>query len=194
MFPFYNNPFTPFAPFGPAGPFAPFAPRVRRFIPTVDRKGIPELCTTGMIENVESSSEEETVDYGINPRIWNALPNQTLVLWKVRHPVSQNGASYAVTVVVPGSSNSTVTAPNTTAGTTKIKVVDNKSTQVEGRDVTVPTGSGSEEQQSYTTEHLVYIDKCAGIFRMLGVTAQNSPARTASGSNTPAESSAVKSK
>lgn len=176
-------------------PFGPFVPSIRRSIPTVDRRGIPEVCTTGMVENVESSSEEDTVDYGINPHVWISLPNQTLILWKVRHPVSQNGASYAVTVVVPtGSSNSTVVTPGATAGTTKVKVVDNKSTQVEGRDVTVPTGSGSEEQQSYTTEHLVYIDKCAGIFRMLGVTAQNSPARAASGSNTPAESSAVKGK
>lgn len=189
MYPFNINPFFP-----GLGPFGPIPVR-RRSIPIIDRRGIPEVCTTGVVENVESSSEEDTVDYGINPRVWRELPNQTLILWKVRHPVSQNGASYPVTVVVPtGNAYSTVTSPNTNAGTIKLKVVDNKSTQVEGRDVTVPTGNGSEEQQSYTTEHLVYIDKCAGIFRMLGVTAQNSPARTVSGSNTPTESSAVKSK
>lgn len=195
MGPFNNYPFNPFG-FPVAGfpPFFPGAMARRNTIPRLDPRGIPELCTTGLIENTES--EEATVDYGINPQIWRRLPNQTLVLWKVRHPVSQNGASLPVNVVIPtSSSSSTVTSPNTTAGTTKVKVVDNKSTQVEGRDVTVPSGSGSEEQQGYTTEHIVYIDKCQGIFRMLGVTAQNSPARAASGSNTPAESSvAAKSK
>lgn len=176
MYPFinpFNNPFD--APFGP---FRPFARRTN--IPTLDVRGIPEVCTTGMVETQESASGEDTVDYGINPRIWRALPNQTIILWKVRHPVSQNGASLPVNVVIPTSSSSTtVTSPNSNAGTTKVKVVDNKGTQTEGRDVTVPTGSGSEEQQSYTTEHIVYVDKCAGIFRLMGVTAQNSPARVA---------------
>lgn len=186
MFPFYNNPFPPFGPFG-------VVPPRRTNVPRLDTRGIPELCTTGIVENTEN--EDDTVDYGINPKVWKALPNQTVVLWKVRHPVSQNGASSPVTVVIPtGSSSSTVTSPNNSAGTTKVKVVDNKSTQVEGRDVTVPTGNGDENQQGYTTEHIVYIDKCAGIFRMLGVTAQNSPARAASGSNTPAESAAKSSK
>lgn len=191
MNPFYN----PISPFGiPVAGFPWGFPTPRRAgIPTVDPRGIPEVCTTGIVENTES--EDATIDYGINPRIWRALPNQTLILWKVRHPVSQNGASLPVTVVIPtGSSSSTVTSPNSMTGTTKVKVVDNKSTQVEGRDVTVPTGSGSEEQQGYTTEHIVYVDKCAGIFRLLGVTAQNAPAPSASGSNTPAESSSVKSK
>lgn len=192
MYPFIN-PFT--GPFGvPFGPLSPFACNNRRVrIPTVDQRGIPEVCTTGMVETVESSTgAEDSVDYGINPRVWRALPNQSLILWKVKHPVSQNGASLPVNVVIPsGSGSSTVTSSGSSAGTTKIKVVDNKSTQTEGRDVTVPTGSGSEEQQSYTTEHIVYIDKCAGIFRLLGVTAQNSPARvtptTPTTPDTPAE-------
>lgn len=186
MFPFYNNPFPPFGPFG-------VVPPRRVYVPRLDTRGIPELCTTGLVENTES--EENTVDYGINPRVWKALPNQTLVLWKVRHPVSQNGAYSPVTVVVPtGSSSSTVKSPNSTTGTSKVKVVDNKSTQVEGHDVTVPAGTAADNQQGYTTEHIVYIDKCAGIFRMLGVTAQNSPAPSVSGGNTPAESAAKSSK
>ena len=89
MYPFispFNNPF--------GTPFGPFARRPR--IPTVDQRGIPEVCTTGIIENLET---EESVDYGINPCVWKALPNQSLILWKVRHPVSQNGASLPVNVV-----------------------------------------------------------------------------------------------
>ena len=187
MNPFYN----PLNPFGlPAAgipPFLPFPGRRGTVVPRLDRLGVPLLVTTGIVENVES--EEDTVDYGINPCVWRALPCQTIALWKVRHPVTDNGASLPVTIVIPtGNSSTTVTSKNAAAGTTKIPVVDNKSTQVEGRDVTVPTGSGSSSpvQTSYTTEHWVYIDKAAGIFRLLGVTAQNSPARAASGSNTPA--------
>ena len=87
--------------------------------------------------------------------------------------------SLPVNVVIPtGSSSSTVTSKGSTSGSKKVSVVDNKGTKTEGRDVTVPTGNGSEEQQSYTTEHWVYINKCADTFRLMGVTAQNSPART----------------
>lgn len=145
-------------------------------LPRIDRFGIFELSSTGLVENLES---EETADYGVNPCAWHALPNRSIVLWKVRHPVSQNGASLPVTVVIPSGGRSTL---SNATGTAKVPVIDNKGTQVEGRDVTVPTGSGGggeQQQLGNTTEHLVYIDKCAGIFRMLGVTAQNSPARSA---------------
>lgn len=186
MNPFYD-PFNPYGlPIAGIPPFFPFLRRRGTVVPRLDRLGVPLLVTTGMVENTES--EEDTVDYGINPCVWRALPCQTIALWKVRHPVTDNGASLPVMLAVPtGNSSTTVTSKNSVAGTTKIPVVDNKSTQVEGRDVTVPTGSGSSSpvQTSYATEHWVYIDKAAGIFRLLGVTAQNSPARAAQ-SNTPA--------
>lgn len=182
MYPFYN---TPTFPFG--SPFIPFQARKR--VPTIDRY-IPELCTTGIVENTEGT---ESVDYGINPCIWKRLPNQTLALWKVRHPVSQNGASLPVNVVIPTSSSSTTVASvGVTTGTSKVSVVDNKGTKVQGGDVTVTTGNGSDEQASYTTEHIVYIDKCSDIFRLLGVTSQNSPVPS-SGGSAPTENS-VKSK
>lgn len=184
MNPFYNNPFFD-TPLG----FQPFFPLRRHVnVPRLDTRGIPFISTTDIVEDIES--EDEGVTYGINPCEWNALPCRTVILWKVRHPVSQNGASLPVSIAIPsGSRNSTVASSGSVSGTTKIPVVDNKSTQVEGRDVTVPSGSGSSSplQTSYTTEHWVYIDKAAGIFRLLGVTAQNSPARAASGNNTPAE-------
>lgn len=186
-YPFYLNPFGGFPLVG----FPPF-PLRRNIVPRLDTRGVPVIESTGIIENLE---EEDTVDFGVNPCIWNALPCRTIALWKVRHPVSQNGASLAASVIIPTNNKSTtVASTGIGAGTTRIPIVDNKSTQVEGRDVTVPTGSGSSSpvQTSYTTEHWVYIDKAAGIFRLLGVTSQNSPAR-ATGSNTPAES-AVKSK
>lgn len=172
-------------------PFFPPVP-VRRFIvPTLDQRGIYEVCTTGLIENLEG---ETTADYGISRRIWNALPCQCVILWKVRHPISQNGADLPVSVVVPTNSSDSTVAGSLNGS--KIPVVDNKGTQVQGRDVTVPTGStsgGTQQQVGYTTEHWVYIDKAAGIFRLLGVTSQSSPARAAvaseGGSDTPAAAS-----
>lgn len=174
MFPFYNNATSPLIPFAP---FGPFGMRRRTQVPTIDNRGIYELCTTGIVENQEE--DNESVDYGVNPKVWKALPNECVVVWKVRHPVSQTGASLPVNVVVPtGGSSSTVTSSNSTAGSKKVSVVDNKGTKAEGRDVTVPTGNAGDEQSTYTTEHWVYINKCADTFRLMGVTAQNSPART----------------
>lgn len=188
MYPLYNNPLV-FAPFG----FPPFFPARRRYnVPRLDVRGIPFISTTDIVEDTES--EEGGVTYGINPCEWNALPCRTVILWKVDHPVSQNGADLPVSVAVPGGSrSSTVASSGSVSGTKKVPVVDNKSTQVSGRDVTVPTGSGSSYpvQTSYTTEHWVYIDKGAGIFRLLGVTSQNSPARSSGSSNTPVESQAA---
>lgn len=165
----FNNPLNPLNPYW----WTPGVTTPASRIPRIDIGGIYELCSTGIIENLE---EESSVDYGVNPAAWKALPNEAVIIWKVRHPVTQNGASLPVNVVIPsGGSTSTVTSSNTTGATKKVSVVDNKSTQVQGSDVTVPTGSGGSEQQGYTTEHMVYINKCNDTFRLLGVKAQNSP-------------------
>lgn len=77
--------------------------------------------------------------------------------------------------------------------TTKIPVIDNKSTQVQGHDVTVPQGTAApapQVQAGYTTEHWVYIDKCCGIFRLMGVTAINSPAGATAATQSASASSA----
>lgn len=158
MYPFLNNSLgvPGFAPVFPWGPIAR-----RRNIPTIDMRGIPEICTTGIVE-------ADTVDYGINPCLWRQLPCQAIILWKVRHPVTAAGAALPVTVVTPtGSGASTVTPSGSTAGTSRTPVVDNKGSQVTGSDVTNAGGP--------FTEHLVYIDKAAGIFRMLGVTTTAAP-------------------
>ena len=190
MYPFFNTPFNPFGFPAMGFPFPAFVRRAN--IPRLDVRGIPVVSSTGLVENLDN---ETSADYGINPCVWRLLPCQSVILWKVQHPVSQNGASLPVTVVIPSGGNSTVISNGSSSGTTKIPVVDNKGTQVQGSDVTVPTGSssGSSQQIGNTTEHWVYIDKSAGIFRLLGVTAQNSPTN-ASGGNTPAENSASKSK
>lgn len=181
----YNNNFGPFGVPMVGFPFPPFPARRHR-VRTLDQHGIFEVCTTGMVE--VTGDENDTVDYGIDPDVWKALPCECVIIWKVRHPVSQNGAGLPVNIVVPTSGKTTVSngsnsgsGVTSTSTGTKIPVVDNKSTQVEGHDVTVPIGNGSgasTQQLGNTTEHWVYINKSAGTFRLMGVTAQNSPART----------------
>ncbi len=176
--------------------YNPFRPDFRvvvpgAVVPRIDAGGIFVLATTG-----KASVEEVSLDYGINPCQWNALPNEGILLWKVRHPATDNEDYLAVNVVVPTSAASTVTSSNSTAGTTKIPVVDNKGTQAEGGDVTNPVSSGGSEGSPLGsfTEHLVYFNKSSGIFRLLGVKAQNSPSRSGSqdSSDTPTAPSAQK--
>lgn len=154
------------------------------FVPRLDIGGIFTLTTTG-----KASTETETVDYGFNPCAWRALPEEGILLWKVRHPVTTEESAYAVNVVVPtsGSARSTVISPNTITGTTKVPVVDNKGTQTIGSDITNPTAGG--EANAYT-EHLVYFNKCAGTFRLLGVKSTTSTAEA----NSDAAPAAAKSK
>lgn len=165
-------------------------PVVRRVaLPKIDINGIPVIETSGYVEGMGANA---TVDYGINACVWRALPSRGVIVWKVRHPVTTTGATLPVTIVIPMSGNSsTVISDNANVGTKKIPVIDNKSTQVLGHDVTVPQGTAApspQVQAGYTTEHWVYVDKCCGIFRLMGVTAINSPAA----SGTPAESATSK--
>lgn len=159
---------------------------VPQFVPRLDIGGIYTLATTG-----KASAEAETVDYGFNPCAWRALPNEGTLLWKVRHPVTEAESGYAVNVVVPtsGSARSTVTSPNTTTGTAKVPVVDNKGTQTVGGDITNQTAAG--ETSAYT-EHLVYFNKCAGIFRLLGVKSTAGTAQANSDAAAPAAAKATK--
>lgn len=61
----------------------------------LDRGGIPVVATTGKVS--DASAAEPTVDFGINPCQWNSLPPEGILLWKVRHPVTETEASYPAT-------------------------------------------------------------------------------------------------
>lgn len=153
-------------------------PYVRRVIvPRIDNNSIPIIETSGIIEGTDENAE---VTFGINPCVWRALPNVSVVVWKVKHPVSPVGAELPVSIVIPSSNRgTTVASENSMLGTTKIPVIDNKSTQVLGHDVNVPSGTAAPSgqiQAGYSTEHWAFINKCCGIFRLMGVTAINSPA------------------
>lgn len=135
MFPLY--PFNPFIPIGQRN-------QIRR----IDVGGIYELKTNA--QQVTDAS----VDYGINPCYYNALPCECIVLLKIHQGVAAASATLPVTIVTPNSGSTTVNG--TTSGTTKVPVFDHAGNAVTGDSV------------SGTTEALAYINKKSGIIRLLG--------------------------
>ena len=102
---------------------------------------------------------DASVDYGINPSCYNALPCECIVLLKIHQGVATASATLPVTIVTPNSGTTTVNGTSnsgTASGTKKIPVVDHNGTAVTGASV------------AGTTEALAYINKKSGVFRLLG--------------------------
>lgn len=133
-------------------------PQAQINVPRIDVGGIYALSTNG----VAISDDSTTVDYGINPVLYNRLPNVSIVLLTISDDVPTGGETLPVTVVVPTSGTSTVSSSTsstgTSTGTTKVNVVDSQGTNVTGSNV-----SGS-------TQRLAYINKCSGTIRFLEFT------------------------
>ena len=121
-------------------------------LPRIDVGGIFKLSTNAV------TLTDTTVDYGINPCLYNRLPCESLVLLNIHADVPTGGEALPVTVVVPNSGTSTVSENNSTTGTTKVNVVDSQGTNVTGSNV-----QGS-------TERLVYINKSTGTIRFMEFT------------------------
>lgn len=121
-------------------------------LPRIDVGGIFKLSTNAV------TLTDTTVDYGINPCAYRALPCESLVLLTVHADVPTGGESLPVTVVVPNSGSSTVSENNSTTGTTKVNVVDSQGTNVTGSNV------------SGNTQRFVYINKSTGVIRLLEFT------------------------
>lgn len=139
----------------PLYPFNPFNPICQRNqIKRIDVGGIYELKTNAQ------QVTEASVDYGINPNYYKALPCECIVLLKIHQGVAASSATLPVTIVTPNSGSTTVNGTTNTSGTasgtTKVPVVDHTGTAVTGASV------------SGTTEALAYINKKSGIIRLLG--------------------------
>lgn len=135
----------------PLNPFSPMYFGQRNALRRVDIGGIYELRTNAQ------QVTEASVDFGINPNCYNALPCESIVLLKIHQGVPTASAALPVTVVVPsGSTTVTGNTNNTATGTAKTPVVDHNGTAV--------TGAGLAN----TTEALAYINKKSGIIRLLG--------------------------
>lgn len=164
---FINNPSlfgfpTIGLPFGPG----PVLPRRRSHL---KRLQIFELPTNGV------SLSDTSVDYGINPCLYNELPCECFIALRIRQAVPAGGAGLPVTVVTPtGSASSTVTTPGSATGTKKTPVIDHNHNQVVGSDV------------NEFTDAFALIDKGLGIIRFVNFV---SGGVEVSGGNTPAAAS-----
>ena len=128
-----------------------------------------ELPTT----NVTLS--EESVDFGIDRCIYNALPCDCYISLRVNHLVPEGGEALPITVVVPNSINSTNVVGTTNNGETKVGVIDHNSDPVVGADLET------------TTEVFAFVSKGRGIIRFVnfetagGAAATTQTAGTAAG-------------
>lgn len=135
--------------------------RTASAIRRVDVGGIYELTTNGV------QLTDASVDYGINPVCYNALPCESVVLLKIHAGTPAGGENLPVTIVTPNSGSSTVVNESgSSTGTTKKPVTDSKNNSVTGADV---IGN---------TERLAYINKQTGVIRFLEFTASTTPAPT----------------
>lgn len=153
-FPFGGFGFGSFGGFG-AGRNAAFGFGGNPNLQRVDIGGIYVLSTNAV------QLTDETVDYGINPCCYNALPCESIVLLKVHADVPAGGEALPVTIVLPTAGRTTLdatTPAGTASGTTKSPVVDSQGTQVVGEDI------------EGTTERLAYINKRTGVIRFLEFT------------------------
>lgn len=160
MFPTAFNPYWWMSqmpsPFG-GSPFG-FGQPQRGCYARLDQGGIPVLSTNAV------QLTEETVDYGINPRQYNSLPCESIVLLRIHAAVPEGGEALPVTIVVPSAGRSTLdastsaTGAGTATGTTKVPVLDSQNTQLIGDDIEA------------TTERFAYINKCTGVIRFLEFT------------------------
>lgn len=148
MFPFLNNFYWWLPQVVPAAGTAA--------LQRVDVGGIYELRTNAV------QVTDASVDYGVNPCAYNALPCESIVLLKIAASTTDTStgtaATLPVTVVVPNSGTSTVSTNGSSTGTTKVAVTDSQGNSVTGSDV---TGN---------TERLAYINKRTGVIRFLEFT------------------------
>lgn len=143
-------------------PFIPFMVNRSRGIRRIDVNGIYELSTNAV------QLTEASVDYGINPCCYNALPCESIILLKVHADVPAGGEALPVYVITPNMGQTTLATTGATTGTSKIPVVDSNNTPVTGTDVTG------------TTERLAYLNKRTGVIRFLEFTASTpAPANVA---------------
>lgn len=99
---------------------------------------------------------ETSVDFGLDPCVYNALPCESIVLFKFHTAVPAAAAALPVTVAIPNRNRTTLvttgTTPTSTTSTT-VPVTDKDNNPVVGGDIDV------------VTEKLAYINKRTGVIK-----------------------------
>lgn len=99
---------------------------------------------------------ETSVDFGLDPYVYNSLPCESIVLFKFHTAIPAAAAALPVTVAIPNRNRTTLvttgTTPTSTSSTT-VPVTDKDNNPVVGGDVDV------------VTEKLAYINKRTGVIK-----------------------------
>ena len=99
---------------------------------------------------------DTSVDFGLDPCVYNQLPCDSIVLFKFHTAVPATAAALPVTVAIPNRNRTTLvttgTTPTSTSSTT-VPVTDKDNNPVVGGDIDV------------VTEKLAYINKRTGVIK-----------------------------
>lgn len=126
-------------------PFNPYNNRVR----TIDSFGIPTLKTI----YVTTDTTNNTVTYGICPRIWRQLPCEGMILLTISHTPASTVTAASLVSIDPTRSSNQVSASSTTTSTGSRALLN---------------GSGDQmvtEEVSTSNRYLIYYNKNNGIFQ-----------------------------
>lgn len=111
--------------------------------------GIYVIRTNGFIDNGTNAL------FGIDPRVWRALPNQGIALLKVQQTIPATANGLVVAIAVPTCGTVTTVSDGASSTVTSIPVTN----------VINQTYTGSEFATN--TERLVYFNKCDGVIRTM---------------------------
>lgn len=99
---------------------------------------------------------DTSVDFGLDPYIYNQLPCEAIVLFKFHTAVPAAAAALPVTVAIPNRNRTTLVTTGTTStstSSTTVPVTDKDNNPVVGGDIDV------------VTEKLAYINKRTGVIK-----------------------------
>lgn len=136
FYPFYNNSFR-----------------------TINSFGIPVLRTI----YVSADTTNNTVTYGLCPKIWRQLPNEGMFILKITNTPPSTVAATSVVYIDPCKYVSQVSASSTTSVTAH--------QLLNGSGSTIPTSEITNGNR-----YLVYYNKCNGVFQVINNIVAASPA------------------
>lgn len=129
--------------------FYPFNPYMNGRVRTIDSFGIPVLKTL----YVTTDTTNNTVTYGLCPKIWRQLPCEGMILLNVMHSPASTVTDGSLVSIDPTRSASQVNGSTTTTSTGAKALLN---------------GSGDQmvtEEVSTGNRYLIYYNKSNGIFQ-----------------------------
>lgn len=108
-----------------------------------------EMVTKNVIVNTTNTI------FGINPRVWNALPCEGLLLLKIRQAVPTGGETLPVQIAVPANSTVSTVGEDSCCPVTGVNVINPINVAV--------TGAAMVNN----TERLMYFNKVRGVLRLM---------------------------